>query len=429
MEYLIGFTDTAYLGRVGETELAASAIGGTYYMIIYMIGFGFSIGVQILIAQCNGNRRYKEIGKFLSQGTLFLLLIATIIILISSIVSPNILKLLISSEYVFQRVMQYLDWRIYGFLFSFIIIIYRAFYIGIIHTSALILNSIIMLVVNIILNYILIFGAFGFPSLGISGAAIASVISEAVAAFYFIIYTQKNTNTLKYGISWQFSIDWGILKNILSVSILMMLQNGLVFGSWFVFFITIEHFGERSLAITNIVRNISSFLFLFVQASAYVANSLVGNLIGEGKGSYILYVCKRVMFSCFYIILPILVLIAIFPEYLLRIYSNETSLVLDAVPVLKVMLTSYLIAVPTFVFFSAVSGIGHARASLLIAFVSLSIYIAYVVIISHFSSDVPLLLTSEHIYFSSVFILSICYIYHWMNRLSGQTNKIIANIH
>ena len=60
VEYLIGFTDTAYLGRVGETELAASAIAGTYYMIIYMIGFGFSIGAQILIAQYNGNQQYKE---------------------------------------------------------------------------------------------------------------------------------------------------------------------------------------------------------------------------------------------------------------------------------------------------------------------------------------------------------------------------------
>ena len=71
MEYLIGFTDTAYLGRVGETELAASAIASTYYLIIYMIGFGFSIGAQILIAQYNGNRQYKEAGKILSQGTLF----------------------------------------------------------------------------------------------------------------------------------------------------------------------------------------------------------------------------------------------------------------------------------------------------------------------------------------------------------------------
>ena len=184
MEYLIGFTDTAYLGRVGETELAASAIAGTYYMIIYMIGFGFSIGAQILIAQYNGNQQYKEAGKILSQGILF-----------SSIISPIILKSIIDSESVLQAVLQYLDWRIYGFFFSFTIIMFRAFYIGIIHTSALMLNSITMVAINVILNYILIFGALGIPVLGISGAAIASVISEAVAVIHFIIYTQKNVSS------------------------------------------------------------------------------------------------------------------------------------------------------------------------------------------------------------------------------------------
>lgn len=199
MEYLIGFTDTAYLGRVGETELAASAIAGTYYMIIYMIGFGFSIGAQILIAQCNGNRQYKEVGKILSQGILFLLIIAAMVILFSSIISPIILKTIIDSESVLQTVLQYLDWRIYGFFFSFTIIMFRAFYIGIIHTSALMLNSITMVAINIILNYILIFGALGIPAQGISGAAIASVISEAVAVIHFIIYTQKNINPCRYG--------------------------------------------------------------------------------------------------------------------------------------------------------------------------------------------------------------------------------------
>ena len=299
MEYLIGFTDTAYLGRVGETELAASAIAGTYYMIIYMIGFGFSIGAQILIAQYNGNQQYKEAGKILSQGILFLLIIAAIVILLSSIISPIILKSIIDSESVLQAVLQYLDWRIYGFFFSFTIIMFRAFYIGIIHTSALMLNSITMVAINVILNYILIFGALGIPALGIpalgiSGAAIASVISEAVAVIHFIIYTQKNVSSCKYGLKRRITIDCTILKKILSISIWMMLQHGLVFGSWFVFFITIEHFGERALAITNIVRNISSFLFLFVQAFASVASSLVGNLIGGNKSNSILYVCKKV---------------------------------------------------------------------------------------------------------------------------------------
>ena len=97
--------------------MAASAIAGTYYMIIYMIGFGFSIEAQILIAQYNGNQQYKEVGKILSQGILFLLIIAVIVILFSSIISPIILKSIIDSESVLQAVLQYLDWRIYGFFF------------------------------------------------------------------------------------------------------------------------------------------------------------------------------------------------------------------------------------------------------------------------------------------------------------------------
>ena len=222
--------------------------------------------------------------------------------------------------------------------------------------------------------------------------------------------------------------NYKILKKILSISIWMMLQHGLVFGSWFVFFITMEHFGERSLAITNIVRNISSFLFLFVQAFASVVSSLVGNLIGENKGNSILYVCKKVIFLCYMTILPIMVLFLFFPSSALRIYSDNTVLVFEAIPTLKVMLTSYLIAVPTFVFFSAVSGIGHAVASLLIAFISLVVYIVYVETISHFSSSVPLLWTSEHIYFSCVFILSLYHIHHsWMSFIN-QDKKLTTNI-
>ena len=90
MEYLIGFTDTAYLGRVGETELAASALAGTYYMIIYMIGFGFSIGAQILIARYNGSRQYSLTGEVFTQGTIFLLLVDIAIYIVLSVFSCRI---------------------------------------------------------------------------------------------------------------------------------------------------------------------------------------------------------------------------------------------------------------------------------------------------------------------------------------------------
>lgn len=68
MEHMIGLTDTAYLGRVGEVELGASALAGVYYLVIYMLGFGFSIGAQVLIARRNGAQEYKRIGPVFLQG-------------------------------------------------------------------------------------------------------------------------------------------------------------------------------------------------------------------------------------------------------------------------------------------------------------------------------------------------------------------------
>ena len=83
---IVGVTDTAFLGRVGEVELGASAIGGVFYLILYMIGFGFTTGVQILVARRYGEKKYTAIGRifdnsFYFVGATSLLVTATIFLL------------------------------------------------------------------------------------------------------------------------------------------------------------------------------------------------------------------------------------------------------------------------------------------------------------------------------------------------------------
>lgn len=415
VEYLIGFTDTAYLGRVGETELAASALAGTYYIIIYMIGFGFSIGAQVLIARYNGSGQYSRTGEVFTQGTIFLLLVATLLFTLSYLYSPIILRFLIDSEQVYQATISYLSWRIYGFFFSFIIVMFRAFLIGTVNTKILTINSIVMVITNIVLNYILIFGRLGFPALGIAGAAIASSISEAVVFIFFVIYTRLKFDYQKYGLFQSYSINTNVLKKVLGVSVWVMIQHGLVFGGWFVFFITVEHLGERSLATTNIVRNISSFLFLFVQAFASVNSSLVGNLIGEGKSNEVMKLCRKVILLCYAFVLPVVLFIVICPNLVLRVFTDNIELITHSIPSLLVMLSSYLIAVPTFVWFCAVSGTGNTLSSLWIAIISLVVYIGYISIISNYIPNLMLLWTSEHIYFLGLLILSLYFLlcYNW----------------
>lgn len=98
MEQLIGMTDTAFLGRVGEVELGASAIAGVFYMVIFMVAFGFSIGAQILIARRNGERQYKEIGDLFYQGIYFQVGMAAVMFLLSYCFSPIILKRIVASN-------------------------------------------------------------------------------------------------------------------------------------------------------------------------------------------------------------------------------------------------------------------------------------------------------------------------------------------
>lgn len=119
MEQLIGMTDTAFLGRVGEIELGASAIAGVYYLAIFMMAFAFSIGAQILIARRNGEGNYKDIGAIFYQGVYFLVMVAAVLFTFSVAFSPYILKNIISSPCIYNAAESYIHWRVYGFFFSF----------------------------------------------------------------------------------------------------------------------------------------------------------------------------------------------------------------------------------------------------------------------------------------------------------------------
>lgn len=411
MEHLIGLTDTAYLGRVGEVELGASALAGVYYLVIYMLGFGFSVGAQVLIARRNGEQNYKRIGEVFVQGTLFLLLLAGVLFTLSYLYTPVLLDRLIESQSVYEAAVRYLDWRVYGFFFSFIAVMFRAFYVGTTHTKILTANSVVMVLTNIVLNYLLIFGKCGMPQMGIAGAGLASAISEAVSVVFFILYTWKKVDYKKYDLFRYTKVDLRMLKQILSVSIWIMIQHGIAFFGWFIFFIAVEHLGERPLAVTNVVRSISSFLFMFVNAFASTNSSLVSNLIGAGKSEQVMRLSGRMVRLCYAFVLPIGLLLALFPSLVLRIYTDNPDLIAASIPSLWVMLSSYLIAVPAFIFFFSVSGTGNTRVALGIDMLSIAVYVLYIfVVVVWQKADVAVCWTTEYVY--NLLILS-SFFYMW----------------
>ncbi|MDD2797473.1 MAG: MATE family efflux transporter [Bacteroidales bacterium] len=418
---LVNVTDTAFLGRVGEVELGASALAGVFYMTLFMIGMGFSVGSQILIARRNGEENYGKIGEVFHHGLVFLMLLAVVIILLTQAFASNFLHSILSSPAIFEASVKFLDIRIFGLLFIFPNSLFRSFYIGITRTRILIWNAIIMASVNILLDYTLIFGHFGFPQMGIAGAALASVIAEATALLFMTTYTILTVDRARYNMNFSIHLRFSIIKRILSVSVYTMIQSFLSIGTWFIFFMGIEHLGERSLAVSNVVRSLYLLMLLPIWALSITCNTLVSNLIGAGGQDKVIPLIWRVIRLAMIIVLPLAIFIVFFPTYFIRIYTDDITLVNDTVAPLLVLTSSLLLAALGSMFFNAMSGTGNTKSALGIELISIVLYLIYMwVLIFQLQASVAWCWTTEHLYWTILFIFSF-----WYLRKGSWKGKVI----
>lgn len=419
MEQMIGLTDTAFLGRVGEVELGASAIAIVYYMVLFMIGFGFSIGAQIIIGRRNGEGNFKETGKVLWNGLYFVLGLSGAIILLSELFTPWMMKFMVSSPAIYDAALSYVRWRLPGMVFAFCTAMFRAFYVGTTQTKTLTLNSVVMVASNVIFNYILIFGRCGLPALGITGAAIGSSLAELVSLIFFIVYTRTSCDRPKYGLDKPARFEKEELKSMMPVCVWTMIQHTVSIFTWLIFFLFIEHLGERPLAVSNIVRGVSGLIWVVLQAFSSTCSTLVSNLIGEGRQDKVMSLVKRILKLSYGIVGVIMLVICMYPEAIARIYTDIPDLITASIPAMLVMTSSYLVNVGGQVFFLAVSGTGSTKTAFRLELVALFVYMVYcAVIIGWLKLDVAICWTAEHVYAGMLLICSWIYMKsgRWKNR-------------
>lgn len=387
MEQLINLTDSIFLGHVSQIDLGASALAAMYYSAIYMLGFGFSLGAQVVIARRNGEGKYTEVGKVFYQALIFLSLFAIVVFALSKLFSPALLRLLITSENIYQATVRYIEWRDYSFLFAFPLLAIRAFFIGTTNTKILTANSIVMVVCNIAFNYLLIFGKAGFPRLEISGAAIGSSLAGLVGLVFLIIYMWKHVDKKRYGIHAVFDLKLSL--HLLSISVWTMIRQFFCIAPWFLFFVAIEHLGECELASANVVRSISMLFFVIVNSFATTNISLVSNLIGAKKSEQVMQTCLRVINLDYAIGIPLILLAFIFSDSLLGLFTKDTAVIQTAFYPFCVMLSTFIISVPAYTYCNTVIGTGNTKIAFLFQMINIAIYLLYLFMLSC-SPNIPL---------------------------------------
>jgi len=407
---LVNFTDTAFLGRVGEIALGAGALGGIFYLAVIMLGLGFSTGSQIIIARRLGEGKLKEIGPVVNHSVIFLFILALISFLLLRYGSVVILKNFIQSPNVYEGTITFLQYRALGIFFAFMNFAHQSFYVGLTKTKVVTYTTLVLAGVNIIFDYLLIFGNFGFPEMGIAGAALASAIAEACALLYYIIYTRVTIKFSDYNLFRFKILSVKRMMNILNISFPMMLQSFFSLSVWFVFFLFVEKLGETALAVSNIIRSIFVVLMVPIWGFATATNTLVSYLIGLKRQDEVMPLIYKIIALCFAGVLGVVSIVLIFKESVFQIYTNDASLIEIGIPVLYVVSGAALIFSAGFILFNSVSGTGKTKASLFIEIVVLSIYLIFTYTIIMFGHvNVTGAWTAELLYGTTLGLFSFLY--------------------
>ncbi len=407
VEQFINLTDAVFLGRVGSVELGASAIATMYYTAIYILGFGFSLGAQAVIARRNGEGRTDEVGRVFWQGMYFLSAFAVVVFAFSRLFSPAILRLAVSSDDVWRAAVEYIRWRDVGFLVSFPLLAIRALFVGVTRTKILTTNALVMVVCNVGFNWLLIFGHAGFPAMGIGGAALGSSLAGLIGLIFMVVYMRRRVE-LPGPV-----FDLRLSLHLLGVSVWTMVRQFFAIVPWFLFFVAIEHLGEVQLAAGNVVRSISMIFFVIVNSFAATVISLTGNLLGADERNEVMPTSRRVITLNYVSGLPLIGLALALSGPLLRLFTDDAAVVETAFAPMCVMLSTFLISVPAYTWCNTIIGTGKTRAAFVIQMITIAIYLAYLFALTRMP-EMPLCVywTAEQLYVLVMLGLS----WWWLRR-------------
>ncbi len=279
---VLNLVDTAMVGRLGDTALAAVGLGSFFSFVLVMIFGSLSIGTQAITARRLGEKRNDEFGRIIYNAFLLAFVIGVGVSLAGYPASRWIFSRLSDKPIVVQTGTPYLEIRMLGVFAMVVIFTMRGFVFGIARPRIDMAVSIIINMLNIVLNYFLIFGHWIFPRLEVRGAALASVISVVVGLFIYIMF-------IKMGILRRLThrprlvdVSGRLMALIIRISAPRALQSASIVG--FVIFLSlIGRIGIKELAISNIIHKAFNISFMLGLSIGTTSATLVGRSLGEGN--------------------------------------------------------------------------------------------------------------------------------------------------
>lgn len=308
---LIGVVDNFMVGNLGSTELAAVSLGNSFIFIGMALGIGFSTAITPLIAEADAEKDDKKIRTTFHHG-LLLCTILGISIFILIVLAKPIMKLMNQPEAVVDLAAPYIDWVAFSLIPVVIFQGYKQFADGLSQTKYSMYAIYLANVVHVFFNYVLIYGVWGFPKLGILGAALGTVISRIMMLVFMHYILKKNAAFKRYFKNFSFKeIKKSILNKIINLgfpSAMQMLFEVTLFTAaiWLS-----GSLGKNSQAANQIALTLASSTFMVAMGFSVAAMIRVSHakgmkdfkgLITLARSIFLLTIIVEVFFGLVFVI-------------------------------------------------------------------------------------------------------------------------------
>jgi len=361
-ETLIHVIGTIFLTQVGVVEVGAVALADTAFELCAVLTFGLVDGLQILIARRIGQGRDRTVGQTFNQGLGILWLVSIVLTALLFWFAGFFSRFMVSSEEIGLAVEKFLRIIAFAIGFNAANLAYSALFVGMGRTHVLVWATLLLALTNIALDYALVFGNFGFPAMGIEGAAIGSLGAEIVTFIFLTVYILLRCDCRRYGLfrltRWEPKLTGLLVRLSSPIALEAMLEA----GRWLVFFLIIERIGPLALAQSNLVYACFEIFLIPTGGFAETACSMVSNMIGRGRQN-LASLIREVTAASYVITLPFVALALFFPGLVLSMLDVEGATRGGGEASLRVLSLAMLVVIPAEMWAAAVIGTGDTFAS------------------------------------------------------------------
>ena len=333
---LASMVDLMMVGSMGgeaHPEIGAqalSAVGLTTQPKFLLMGafIAMNTGVTALVARYKGQNDKEKANLVVRQGLMLTFILTIILSILGTVFAKPMVIFMGSTEALVTKwATQYLQIQMIGFLTMALTSTITAALRAVGDSKTCMIYNLIANLVNVIFNWLLIYGNCGFPELGVAGASLATVLGQFVAFIIAFIVLLRGNGFLKLEFRLGFKPDKSVLGNVVNIGIPAMIEQLLMRAGMIIFAKTVASLGTISFATHQVCMNIQALSFMTGQAFAVSATTLMGQSLGKRRTDMAQAYCSRTRTVGFAFSLLLAAVFVFFGKSIVGLYNSDPAII------------------------------------------------------------------------------------------------------